>query len=68
MGLVPNIEEEMQGPGLGPGPQGQDRISSSIFGPKPIQILQFPPPAPGGRASGRLSSKKRKILFVLLRK
>ena len=40
MGSGPNIEEEMQswplGPGLGP------CISSSIFGPKPIQILQFP--------------------------
>ena len=22
--------------------QGQDRIASSMFGPKPIQILQFP--------------------------
>ena len=42
MGLGPNIEEEMHGPG----PKGQDRISSSIFGPKPIQILQFPPSQP----------------------
>ena len=34
MGLGPNIEEEML--------KGQDRISSSIFSPKPIQILQLP--------------------------
>ena len=30
----------------GPWPKGQDRISSSIFGPKPVQILQLPASQP----------------------
>ena len=53
MGLGLNIEEEMRSWPLGPGPspararpKGQDRISSSIFGAEPIQILQLPASQP----------------------
>ena len=65
MGLGSNIEEEMHVQ-TGPGPKGQDRISSSIHGRKPIQILQFPASQPLEAALAAGSAPTKGIFFLWL--
>ena len=68
VGLDPKFEEEMRSWPLGPGPDlarpGLMHFLLNIQAqahPNP-SILSLP--APRGRASGRLSAKKRKIVFL----